>query len=117
MDELIIKEMIKKNIALIVMFLFSAAIMIFTVIGVYDAFWNVPAKCEKIAELTDERDLWQARAKELEKYVETREGQYRVATKFDNLFMLIAEPNQVMDFEALDGYIKSRKAFFVKAKK
>lgn len=112
MDKLIIKEIIKTRLVWLGLFLCSAAIMIFCVIGVYDAFWNVPGKRVEIAELTDQRDVWQARAKELDKYIETRESQYRVATKFDNLFMLVADPNQVMDFEALDEYVKSRKEFF-----
>ena len=112
MHEMIIKEMKRRAAWFIALFLCSACLTVFFVIGVYDAFWNVPAKVVEIAELTDERDHWQARAKSLDKYIETREGQYRVACKFDNLFMMIADPDQVINFEALDGYIKSRKAFF-----
>jgi len=112
MDEIVIKEIIKTRLVLIGLFLCSAAIIIFCVIGVYDAFWNVPAKRATIAELTGERDLWQCQAKELERYIETREEQYQVAMKFENLFMLIADPNQVMKFEDLDQYIKNKKDFF-----
>jgi len=112
MDEIIIKEIIKTRLVWIGLFLCSAAIMIFCAIGVYDVFWNVPAKRAVIAELTEQCNTWQGRAKELEKYIEVREGQYRVATKFDELFILIADPNQVMDFEALDQYIKNKKDFF-----
>ena len=77
-----------------------------------------PERNAEIAELQTQGDVWQARAKELDKYIETREGQYRVACKFDNLFMMIADPDQVINFEALDGYLKTRKEFFepVKAK-
>ena len=71
-----------------------------------------PERNAEIAELQTQGDVWQARAKELEKYIETREGQYRVACKFDKLFMLVASPSQVLDFEALEEYIKSKKAFF-----
>ena len=112
MDEIIIKEMVRTKAWLIALFLCSACLTIFFVNGVYSAFWNVPKKNVEIAELTDERDHWQARAKSLDKYIETREGQYRVACKFDNLFMMIADPDQVISFEALDGYIKTRKEFF-----
>ena len=112
MDEIIIKEMVRTKAWLIALFLCSACLTIFFVNGVYSAFWNVPKKNVEIAELTDERDHWQARAKSLDKYIETREGQYRVACKFDNLFMMIADPDQVINFEALDGYIKTRKEFF-----
>ena len=69
-----------------------------------------------IVVLTDQRDTWQCRAKELEEYIETRDDQYRVATKFDNLFMMIADPNQVMDMEGLEQYIKDRKDFYKKVK-
>jgi len=78
-----------------------------------------PERNAEIAELTDARDHWQARAKELDKYIgiqnkniATQEDKYRVACKFDHLFMMIADPDQVISFEALDGYIKTRKAFF-----
>lgn len=112
MDEMIIKEIIKDRLVLLGLFLCSAAIMIFCVIGVYDAFWNVPAKRATIAELTDQRNTWQCRVNELERYIDEREEQYQVAMKFEDLFMLIANPNQVMKFEDLDQYIKNKKDFF-----
>ena len=119
MHEMIIKEMKRRAAWFIALFLCSACLTVFFVIGVYDAFWNVPAKVAEIAELTDERDHWQARAKELDKYIgiqnkniATQEDKYRVACKLDHLFMMIADPDQVINFEALDGYIKTRKEFF-----
>jgi len=119
MDELIIKEMIRTKAWLIALCLCSACLIIFFVNGVYCAFWNVPTKNIEITELTNQLDVYQARVKELDKYVgiqnkniATQEDKYRVACKFDHLFMLIADPDQVISFEALDGYIKSRKAFF-----
>jgi len=71
-------------------------------------------KNAKIAGLTDQRDTWHARCKHLEKYIEDREGKYRVAVKFDHLFMLAADPNQVMDFEVIEELIKERKNFYKK---
>lgn len=112
MDELIIREIIKTMLIWAVLFLCSAAIMIFFMIGVYDAFWNVPGKVARIAELTTQRDVWQARAKELDKYIAEQDKKYRVATKFDQLFMLVADPGQVMDFENLNEYIKNKKEFY-----
>jgi len=117
MDKVILWEGAKRLAWIVGLGLISAAIMFFAVIGVYDAIWNVPAKVVEIAELTDSRDAWRARAKELDKYIETREGQYRVATKCDQLWMMVADPNQVMDFEGLEEYLKSKKAFFKRVKK
>jgi len=94
--------------------LLLTSIMVFFFIGVYDTFFNVPAKNAKIAGLTDQRDTWHARCKYLEKYIEDREGKYRVAVKFDHLFMLAADPNQVMDFEAIEELIKDRKDCYKK---
>lgn len=119
MDELIIKEMNKRAILWIIGIVCAFVVIFFTGIGVYEAFWNVPAKIVKIADLTDQRDTWRARAKELDQYIETREEQYRVAHKFDQLAMLVADPNVIMRFEKLEKYIKDRKEFFkpVKVKK
>jgi len=119
MDEIIIKEMIRTKAWLIALLLCSAVLTVFFVNGIYCAFWNVPLKNIEITELTNQLDVYKARVKELDKYVgiqnkniATQEDKYRVACKFDHLFMLIADPDQVISFEALDGYIKSRKAFF-----
>jgi len=112
MDEIIIREIVKRNIVIIVMFLFSAAIVIFTVTGVYDAFWNVPAKNTEIQRLTNLCNAKQDRIVELDKYIIDREKKYQVATKCGNLFMLIADPNQIMDFEDLEKQIQDKKDFF-----
>ena len=114
MDEIIIKEMIKNKVKRIGLLLCSAAILIFCIIGISDECWVVPAKRAEIVKLTGQRDIWQARAKSLDKYIETREGQYRVAVKFDRLFFMAADPNRVMDFEAIEELIKDRKGFYVK---
>ena len=97
----------------------SVVIMIFAVIGVYDAIWNVPNKCTEIAELTNQLNVSQARVKELDKYVEiqnkniaTREDKYRVACKCSKLFMLVADPDQVMDFEDFEAMLRNKKQFF-----
>jgi len=90
--------------ALFITIMFFYGIVSLTIIG--------PERNATISELQTQGDVWQARAKSLDKYIETREGQYRVACKFDNLFMMIADPDQVINFEALDGYIKTRKEFF-----
>jgi len=43
-------------------------------------------------------------------------NQYKSAMKFENLFMLVASPNNVMDFETLEVYIQERKDFYKNAK-
>lgn len=116
MNKLIINKIIKDRICLIVLILISTVVVFFVWVGVRDMVWKMPAKNSEIQRLTDLCNAKQNRIRELDKYIIDREAKYRVATKFDNLFMLIADPNQIMDFEVLDGYIKSRKAFFIKTK-
>lgn len=82
------------------------------VTGVYQIGWGIPDRLKQIEELTLKANTWESRAKELDTYVIEQERKYKVATKFDNLFLLIADPDQVIDFEALDKYIKDRKAFY-----
>lgn len=94
------------------LFLVSIIIMIFFIYGVFAVCWSVPEKRVEIKHLQNRVGVWQARSVELEKAVED----YQVAMKFENLFLLAADSNQVMDFEALDQYIKDRKDFY-KAKK
>lgn len=36
----------------------------------------------------------------------------KVAMKFDNLFMLVADPQQVMDFSALESILQNRRNFY-----
>jgi len=112
MDEIIIKEMIRTKAWLIALLLCSAVLTVFFVNGIYCAFWNVPLKNIEITELTNQLDVYQARAKELEKYIEVREGQYRVATKCSQFFMMIANSKQILGMEGVEELIKSKKAFF-----
>ena len=95
-------------LAVVVAFLIVAS----SVAGVYQTFWSVPEKKTEIAELTRERDVWESRAKELDRYVAEQDKIYRVATKFDNFFMMIADPDQVINMECLEEYIKDRKEFY-----
>jgi len=69
MHDLILKEIVKRLLIIAFLLLLSGAIAIFTVIGVYDTFWNVPDKLAKIEQLTDQRDRWQTQAMELERYI------------------------------------------------
>ena len=71
-----------------------------------------PERNATISELQTQVDVWQARAKELEKYIEVREGQYRVATKCSQFFMMIANSKQILGMEGVEELIKSKKAFF-----
>ncbi len=87
-------------------------IMVFFMYGVLAAFRGVPAKRAIIAELTIERNLERDRANLLISKMVEREKQYRVAVKFDRLFMLASDPNQVMDFEAIEELIRERKDFY-----
>lgn len=80
-------------------------IVAFSIIGMISAFSTIPNR-NKIITM-------------LECRVETRNkkiNQYKSAMKFENLFMLVASPNDVMDFEALEEYIQDRKDFYKRAK-
>lgn len=63
-----------KNGKLIGMFLClcSAVIMAFFFAGVYSVFKGGPEKKEIISQLTNERDVWMKRAKELDRYVRSK---------------------------------------------
>lgn len=112
MDELIIKEMLKRGAGVLILFLLSSLVAIFFVIGVYDGVWNVPAKRAEIVELTQKAESWENRAHELERYIADQDKKYRVAIKYYNLFMMAADPKMVMDFSQLEEYLKSKKEFF-----
>ena len=87
--------------------LLSAAIMIFCIAGIYNTFWGVPAKIERIAILERQVEVWQARSGELEKYIEKQQ----IALNFEGLFMLGATAKQVFDFGELNKYIEEKRHF------
>jgi len=101
------------------MFFLSAMVIFFAIIVIYQVFLGIPARKAEIAELTSQVNVWQARAKELDGYIQLRdeyiqdqEDKFKVATKFENLFMCIADPKQIMAFEELEEYIANKKEFF-----
>ena len=73
----------------------------FFIYGVWAAVWSVPDKKAEIELLQIRVDSYQAAVEK-----------YQSAMKFENLFMLVANPNAVMDFEELEGYIQDRKDFY-----
>jgi len=119
MDEMVIKEIIKTRLVWLGLFLCSAAIMIFCAIGVYDVFWNVPAKREKIAEITTERDAWRSRVKELDRYVtivtkekKAMEAKYRVAIRWSRFHEMMCDKDQEVRFDMLENYLKKEKGLY-----
>ena len=71
--------------------LLSAAIMVFCVIGIFDCFWNVPAKKSTIYQLTQSNELLQAENEKL-----------KTGMRFENLWLLTADQNDMMDFTMLE---------------
>lgn len=81
--------------------LISALIMVFCIIGIYDCFWNVPAKKAEIFSLTQQNELLQAAIIEKDKYIQHQ----KTAFRFENLFMLAADENDKMDFTMLEDML------------
>jgi len=80
--------------------LLSAAIMVFSIIGVYDSFWHVPAKNAAIYQLSQKNELLQAENRKM-----------KIAMRFENLFTTFANPNQMIDFKELENYICEKRGF------
>jgi len=76
-----------------------------TMYGILAVFWFMPAKRTEIKRLQTQNEAMQSTI-----------ANYKSAMKFENLFMLVASPNDVMDFEALDKYIQERKDFYKRVK-
>jgi len=90
------------------LFIGVALISIFFLYGMFAAFWSIPDKNAQIRHLQTKTDAYRAEADELKGEIE----RYQVAMKFENLFLLGASPNQIMDFERLEKYIKDKKTFY-----
>lgn len=78
----------------------SALIMVFCIIGIYDCFWNVPAKNGQIFKLSQNNELLLAENQKL-----------KMGMRFENLFTLFADPNQMIDFSELEKYICEKRGF------
>ena len=85
-------------------FLAVAAVLFFAFVGVYQMAFGIPER----ASIEQRAEVGQARAMELEKVVEG----YQSALKWENLFLIVADPNSVMDFTALEEYIQDRRDFY-----
>jgi len=84
--------------------LVGAAIAFFAFYGFYQMAWKVP---ERVS-IEGRAEAWEVRAMELEKVV----TEYQSALKFENLFLLIANPNAVMDFGELEKIIQDKREFY-----
>ena len=69
-----------------------------------------PERNAEIAELQTQGDAWQARAKELEKAIEG----YKVAMNFEQLFLLLADHDLIIEMGELENYIKNKAEFCLK---
>jgi len=89
-----------KNESLIII-LFLVILSWFTMFGIYFTFWGNPHKKAQIRQLSAEVEVWHNRAIELESAV----ADYQRALKFENLFLMVADANQVM---TLDKYLQQQ---------
>lgn len=94
----------------LVMVLFSATIMIFSIIGVYDAFWSVPDKKTQIHNLVIEKQAWADRAIAAEAKIED----YQIALNFEKLFLLLAKPDTITLLGDLEKQIEEKAEFYLK---
>lgn len=72
----------------------SALIMVFCIIGIYDCFWNVPAKNGQIFQLSQSNELLSAENQKL-----------KMGMRFENLWLLTADENDKMDFTMLEDML------------
>lgn len=78
----------------------SVLIVVLAAIGAYH-LCCVPGRSEKITVLEQQVDVWKHRSAELEKYIEKQ----RTAFRYENLFMLAADSNDLLDFSELEEYL------------
>lgn len=76
-------------------------IIIFCVYGVWALFWGVPNKKVEIKQLKIERHILQDQIVTAVAKVEA----YKTAMRFENLFLLTADHNNLMDFDVLEDYL------------
>jgi len=72
-----------------------------SVLGIYDIVWSNPHKKAEIRSLQAKTQVWQDRAIQAEAKIED----YKVAMKFENLFLLSADANDMMDFSMLEDML------------
>ncbi len=88
--------------------LMSVLIVMFSVFGIFQFFIGLPEKRAEIQYLQSRVDVLRSRIIEQDEAIE----KYQTALKFENLFFLVADPGQVMEFEDLEGYLTNKKQFF-----
>jgi len=81
----------------------AGIIILFSIIGIIATCSTIPNQNDKIIAL-----------KQQVKSLNAKITQYKIAMKFENLFMLGASPNDVMRFEGLEELIKEKKALYEK---
>ena len=81
----------------------AGIIILFSIIGMIATCSTIPNQNDKIIAL-----------KQQVKSLDAKINEYKVAMKFENLFMLGASPKNVMNFEALEAYLIERKNFYKK---
>jgi len=105
-------EYIKHRLILCGLFLGCIMFMFFFFVGIYDAFYNVPAKNTKIAELTDQCDTWQARAMELDRYIAKQEKKYKLATRWSNFFSMMCDTDQKVRMDVVEDYVVQKNGLY-----
>jgi len=102
MSDLVIHENdLKEKMILFTLFLLSAMLMFFVVSGIYYSFFGVPRKNAEIKELSQRIKILKIHESQLQKKIE----QQRLAFRFENLFMLAADQNDLLDFSELEEYL------------
>ncbi len=94
-------EDIKERAILFLLLLLSAVLTFFTVSGIYHTLFNIPRKNAEIKELLQQVEILKIHESQLQKKIE----QQRLAFRFENLFMLAADQNDLLDFSKLEEYL------------
>ena len=70
-------------------------------LGVYDEIWELPTKRSEIYNLSQRIEILQVALKEKDEYIEKQ----NTAMRFENLFLLAADQNDLLDFSELEDYL------------
>ena len=96
------------SLILIGVLVVSILIIVTCIYGLVAKTILMPKKKAEIQYLQSRVEVLQGRITEQDQAIEN----YQTALKFENLFFLVADPGQVMNFEDLEKYLCHKKEFF-----
>ena len=97
-----------ENFVVLGLSLASILIMLFFLYGIFACFWQVPHLKAKIHTLETKVELMSGQIDYLNSEIE----KYRVANNFNDLFVMLANPNQMIDMSDLNKWLRDKREFY-----